>query len=283
MRNGATRSTSSRHPPYYPQWEVHAAYKRKGYLEEHIDGVRVFRAPLFVPTDRISTMGRLILESYFHRSRRRSLGCGILTWRRRHDVVVAVVPPLQTAVWPILYSTVRRVPLLLHVQDLQVDAAMQLGFFRRVPWVAHALFALEAGYLRCATKVTTVTDAMRWRIVRKGLEAGRVGVFPNWADVDAIRPLPRDNALRRALGLSERDVFVQYSGNMGQKQGLEILLDAAHRLRPNPTWSSGCSGRVPIERRWKRDLVPRVCGTFCSTTWCRGLTCPSCLRQGTST
>jgi colanic acid biosynthesis glycosyl transferase WcaI len=103
---------------------------------------------------------------------------------------------------------------------------------------------------------------MRWRIVRKGLEAGRVGVFPNWADVDAIRPLPRDNALRRALGLSERDVFVQYSGNMGQKQGLEILLDAAHRLTAESNVVFGLFGegahRAALEARSRAEGLRNV-------------------------
>ena len=248
-------------PPYYPQWVVHAEYKRKRYLEERLDGVRVFRAPLYVPTRRVSTVGRLILESSFTVSSSVPW-LRLLTTRRRHDVVIAVVPPLQTSVWPILYSMVRRVPLLLHVQDLQVDAAVQLGFFHRVPWVSRAMFALEAGFLRRATKVTTVTDAMRRRIVRKGLDDDRVEVFPNWADVDVIRPLPHHNALRRALGLSEGDIFVQYSGNMGQKQGLEVLLAAARRLSGEPSVVFGLFGegasRATLEARSRAEGLRNV-------------------------
>ncbi|MGB7188980.1 MAG: glycosyltransferase, partial [Acidobacteriaceae bacterium] len=55
--------------------------------------------------------------------------------------------------------------------------------------------------------------------------------FPNWVDVEAIRPLDGRNALREELGIGRDDVVLLYSGNMGAKQGLEILPRLAERLR----------------------------------------------------
>ena len=67
---------------------------------------------------------------------------------------------------------------------------------------------------------------MRARIVEKGVPAAKVAVFPNW--VDAAPPNADGSAegFRAAHGLSDKSLVV-YSGSMGVKQGLELVLDVA--------------------------------------------------------
>jgi colanic acid biosynthesis glycosyl transferase WcaI len=56
-------------------------------------------------------------------------------------------------------------------------------------------------------------------------------IITNWADADVITPAPRSaNRLLKSTGLQKKFV-IQYSGNMGRTHGLEVILDAAHRLR----------------------------------------------------
>ena len=58
-----------------------------------------------------------------------------------------------------------------------------------------------------------------------------VQVITNWSDIEAVKPLPReDNALLRELGLTTKFV-VQYSGNIGRTHGIETIIEAARRLR----------------------------------------------------
>jgi len=77
----------------------------------------------------------------------------------------------------------------------------------------------------------TITGRMRQRILDKGVDGERCWLLPNWADTDFIRPLPRDNEFRTALGATPDDVVIMYAGNMGAKQGLDLVLDAACALR----------------------------------------------------
>jgi colanic acid biosynthesis glycosyl transferase WcaI len=53
-------------------------------------------------------------------------------------------------------------------------------------------------------------------------------LFPNWVDVEAICPLETGvgNRFRAELGLEGKTVLL-YSGNMGAKQGLEVLAPLA--------------------------------------------------------
>lgn len=256
-------------PPYYPWWRVEPSYRGRGYRTESLDGVRVYRAPIYVRGGKeVSTAVRLLTESSFTLT-------SVLPWvrlawaRPRFDVVVAVVPPLQSALWPALYAWARRAPLLIHVQDLQVDAAVRLGFFRRSRGLTSALYRAEAALLQRATRVTTVTEQMRQRIIAKGLKANRVGVFPNWADVGPAPPSSGGNRIRRELGLRDEQVLVLYSGNMGEKQGLGLVLDVAQAFATDPNvvfafFGNGAS-RSALERKADareltnvlfRDLVP---------------------------
>jgi glycosyltransferase involved in cell wall biosynthesis len=58
----------------------------------------------------------------------------------------------------------------------------------------------------------------------------RIRVIPNWADMEAIRPVAAAaNPLRREWGLDGKFV-VCYSGNMGRVHEFGTILDAAERL-----------------------------------------------------
>jgi colanic acid biosynthesis glycosyl transferase WcaI len=70
--------------------------------------------------------------------------------------------------------------------------------------------------------------------VGKRISEDRVRLFPNWADTEFVRPLQRDDEIRREFGAGPDDVLVLHAGNMGEKQGLELILDAAERLRERP-------------------------------------------------
>jgi colanic acid biosynthesis glycosyl transferase WcaI len=62
--------------------------------------------------------------------------------------------------------------------------------------------------------------------------ADRIGLFPNWVDTDRIYPLPKvANILRLELGLDHAGVICLYSGNMGEKHGVESLASAALLLK----------------------------------------------------
>jgi colanic acid biosynthesis glycosyl transferase WcaI len=70
---------------------------------------------------------------------------------------------------------------------------------------------------------------MMERLVEKGVRDEAKVLFPNWADTHGIRPLDVPSGFRRELGLAQDAVVVLYSGNLGEKQGLEVLVQAAER------------------------------------------------------
>ncbi len=214
-------------PPYYPAWRVPEAYRRPAWRREWLDGVEVLRAPLYAPA-RVTGRGRILHELSFGAS---CLAWWPSLWGRSWDAVLAVCPLLQSGLVPALLARRQKVPFIFHVQDLQLDAARELAIIRQ-PLLFALLERLEHFLFTRAQAVTTISRAMAARIRDKGAPPERVHLLPNWADLEAIKPGKRRNALRTELGLND-EIMVLYAGNMGEKQGLEVILDAAVITRYN--------------------------------------------------
>jgi colanic acid biosynthesis glycosyl transferase WcaI len=58
----------------------------------------------------------------------------------------------------------------------------------------------------------------------------RITVIPNWVDLDLVHPVDSSSSYRAELGLSDNDFIVLYSGNIGAKQGVRLLVDAARKF-----------------------------------------------------
>lgn len=209
--------------PYYPGWRKSAAHRWLWYLGERIAGVRVRRHYLYVPT-RPSALRRIVHELSFVFS----ATVGYLLGPRA-DVTVIVSPSLFLGIPVAILAKLKRSPTLFHVQDLQPDAAVDLGMLRP-GWVTDFFYWIERLTYKLCTRVSTISEAMRKRVVRKGVPADKVTLLRNWANDDQVDVLPGDTGLRAEWGLEGKFV-VLYSGNMGVKQGLSMLLDCADVLR----------------------------------------------------
>ena len=231
-------------PPYYPQWRIHDYYRPQRWQREALEGVEVLRAPHYVPA-RVTSRGRLLQEVTFWTS--------CLFWwlsyllRQPWDALLAVCPPLHSGLIPGILARRRGIPLVIQVQDLQLDAARELGMLRQ-PGLLALLTCLERFVFGQAQAVVTVSQTMAARIRDKGIKPERLHVLPNWADLDAIRPGRRQNQFRKELGLKS-EVVVLYSGNLGEKQGLEIILEAAALTRGDPGIKYLIAGEGAVKTR----------------------------------
>ncbi|RVT99763.1 colanic acid biosynthesis glycosyltransferase WcaI [Mucilaginibacter limnophilus] len=212
--------------PYYPEWSVHSSHKGKWWHTEKINGVKVHRCPLYVPKE-VSSMKRIIHEFTF-------LLSSLVYWFKflfgqKQDVVMCIVPAFHLGFMSLLYSKIRGVKMIYHVQDLQVDAARQLDLIKNKTFL-NLLFKMEYFILKHSNYVSTISKGMLNKILQKGIPEAKTFMLYNWVDTQHIRPLSKEQSLRSRLGLAETDKVVIYSGNLGEKQGLEIIVEAAAAL-----------------------------------------------------
>lgn len=211
-------------PPYYPEWRVREGYSPRVYRTEYRNGVRVQRCPLWVPR-RLSGMRRIIhLASFAAASA--PLVAAACFWRPH--VVLAVEPTMFCAPSAWLLARLCGAKAWLHVQDFELDAAMSLGMLPQR--LAKTACALERLVMGSFDRVSTISEKMVARLPGKGVPAGRAVLFPNWVDCTDIHPLTGPSRMRADLGIPPETCVALYSGNMGEKQGLEIIIEAARRL-----------------------------------------------------
>jgi glycosyltransferase involved in cell wall biosynthesis len=96
----------------------------------------------------------------------------------------------------------------------------------------HRRFDAESRAMRAADAVVTLSGPMRDEIVNEhGIDPANVFVIPNAVDLDRFVAVPRDRALARRLGLDGSFVLGYISNLDHFREGQEVLLEAAARLR----------------------------------------------------
>ena len=220
-------------PPYYPQWKVGERYSAWRYRREEGEAT-VWRCPLYVPKQpstlkRLLHLGSFALSSFFPLMAQR---------RWKPDRIIGVVPTLFCTPGMRLLATLSGARTVLHIQDYEVDAMLGLGMAGKGKRgsVARLATAFERSALRNVDNVSTISRSMMNKAREKGVAAEKILFFPNWSEVARFQDVNDADvtALRQQLGLPEGKKIVLYSGNIGEKQGLEKVIDAAERLRDRP-------------------------------------------------
>lgn len=209
-------------PPYYPEWRVASGYRAYGYRTERAPGVVVIRCPTFVPK-RPTGLRRVLHLISFGVSAAPVILWNALRWRP--DTVFLTMPPLVCVPAVIIATKVAGARSWMHVQDFEVDAAFDLGLVRG-PRVRRGVLGLERTLLRGFDRITTISSRMRDRLIAKGVDAGKTGLFPNWADLARIAPATGISPYRAELGISASTCVCLYAGSWGVKQGLDLLVEA---------------------------------------------------------
>ncbi len=219
--------------PYYPEWRRASGLGRFLWSVERWKGCRVIRCPLYVPprmngARRVLHLGSFALSSIPAALARAFAG--------KVDVVAAIVPTLLSAPLALTMTRIASARSWMHVQDLEIDAAAELGIIANSRAIG-AAFSVERQFLRRFSLVSTISPKMVEALERKGVARERLALFPNWVDTARFAPAPPSAPLRRELGLPESAPLIIYSGSMGRKQGLETVIAAARRLAADPVRS----------------------------------------------
>ncbi|PYI94618.1 MAG: colanic acid biosynthesis glycosyltransferase WcaI [Verrucomicrobia bacterium] len=206
--------------PYYPNWRKHTKDLGKLYRADSINAVPVLRCWHFVPA-RVSALKRILHEgSFVFTSTFRAL------FLPRPDVYVVVSPPLLLGVAAWFVGKLKRAPFVFHVQDMQPDAAVGLGMLKQ-NWFTRVLYGLEAFAYRHAARVSGITRGMLAAFKSKGVPESKLIYFPNAIDLGRGEVAPARGEFRKREGFAEDDFLAVYAGNLGVKQGLEVLLETA--------------------------------------------------------
>ncbi|MGY8914249.1 MAG: WcaI family glycosyltransferase [Flavobacteriales bacterium] len=218
--------------PYYPYWEIQEPYRKNRFwykkeVTQFESGGRlaIIRCPMYVPK-KPSGVKRMLLDTSFSIA---ALGAMIpLFFQKKFDWAISVAPSFQFGLLGVLYKKLRGAKHLHHIQDLQIEAAHDLGLIKSEK-LLQLLYGTERFIFKHTDVVSSISDGMIARIERKAKKP--LLFFPNWTDTNSFYPMDDNRALKTKFGFKDSDWVVLYSGAIGEKQGLEAILQAADKLK----------------------------------------------------
>ena len=210
--------------PYYPTWRKQPQDHGRFFRIDSHNQVTMWRCWQFVP--RVPTvLARMVHEATF----------AITSFLRiatlpAANVMVVVGPPLLLGTAAGILSGLKKVPVLYHVQDLQPQAAVSLGMLKPGPFV-QLLFAMQRFAYNRATAISSISQRMCDIMANTGAPAQKLVLLPNWTDLPSADSLPSSGTFRRKHSIDLGTAIVSYAGNLGVKQGLDLVIDAADQLK----------------------------------------------------
>jgi colanic acid biosynthesis glycosyl transferase WcaI len=217
--------------PYYPYWKVQPPYKNRWYKKEVVyypesdSRLTVYRCPSYVPAD--PTGKKRILQDFSFWSSMFWSVMRLILARKKFDLILTVAPPFHLAYLGLMLKKFNGGKLLYHIQDLQIEAAQDLNMVSGKR-LFERIYKMEKDILTKADYVTSISEGMMSRIQAKVDK--KIMFFPNWADTSYFFPLNSRHLLKKNWGYQDDDLVCLYSGAIGEKQGLEIILSAAELL-----------------------------------------------------
>ena len=149
-------------------------------------------------------------------------------WRlgRVEAVVSMTDPPLQVAA--VTLASCRAGKKIHWAQDVYPELAEELGVIPRGGLLARLLRAVSTWALRRQDEIVVVGRCMRDRLIRRGVDAGKIEVIANWSPVGAVGA-EAVAEMRERLGWKDKFV-VLYSGNIGLAHDFDTIIGAARLL-----------------------------------------------------
>ena len=147
------------------------------------------------------------------------------------DQILVVTAPPTLPVTTALAALIRGASFTILVQDSYPEILIAVGATKQDSLFVRSVNLNNHWVYKYAAKIIVMGRDMNELFVRKtaGLDVPVITI-PNWADLEAIEPTPREsNALLKELGILDKFVFM-YAGNIGHPTDVETIVECAEKL-----------------------------------------------------
>jgi colanic acid biosynthesis glycosyl transferase WcaI len=212
--------------PNRPAGKLFAGYSRKLYQRENMEnGVDVVRCFATLSPD--SRIVSRLLEN---------LSFGITSsWQvllaKRPQVIYANTWPIVATGLLFLVAALRRIPLVISVQDVYPEALIAQGHITPESLLARVMRTIDSLIARRSAHVIVISERFA-EIYRdqRGVPPERLSLVPNWINGQMIAVTTDGRKFRQIKGIAETDFLLVYAGNVGVAAGVDTLLGAIRHL-----------------------------------------------------
>jgi colanic acid biosynthesis glycosyl transferase WcaI len=204
--------------PNYPGGKIYPEYKIKWFQKEIMEGIVINRVPLYPSHDR-SSLRRFINYVSFAVSAL----IYILFFVRKFDVIYAYHPPLTVGIVAALVKKIRKIKMVLDVQDLWPDTLRATGMISN-QYVLKTIERIAFWQYESTDQVVVLSEGFQNRLQLRGVSIKKIKVIKNWADVEKIKD---ENSVVK-FGINDDYYFnILFAGNMGSAQALNTIIETA--------------------------------------------------------
>lgn len=209
--------------PNYPTGKVFGGYRAWGCMQETLHGVQVHRVPLFPRGKGGIRLAVNYLSFVF--------SCavfGVWLLRGRHfDIIFVFAPsPILQAIPAIWLGRLKKCPMVLWVQDLWPQSISATGHIRNR--LILCVVEQVVRFIYRHADLLLVQSQAFVKAVRALAGDTPIKYYPN--SVDASFTIPASGSIPPVTGL-DVGFSVMFAGNIGSAQAVDVIVDAATRLK----------------------------------------------------
>ncbi len=140
-------------------------------------------------------------------------------------------PPIQ-GLLGVLLKKIKKIPFVYCLQDIFPDSLVGTKLAKKgsIVWKIGRL--IEDTTYKHADKIIVISEDFKNNIIKKGVPEEKISVIYNWVDQDAVKYVSRNhNKLFDKYNLNRNIFYLEYSGNIGLTQNMDMLLDVMKDLK----------------------------------------------------
>ena len=146
-------------------------------------------------------------------------------------IYLVSTPPIQGMLGAFLKKIIQ-VPFVYNLQDIFPDSLVGSGLSKEGSLLYKIGRIIEDFTYKNADKIIVISQDFKNNIMAKGVPESKIEVIYNWVDEKSIFPVEDDdNPLFDEFCISRDNFRVVYAGNLGNAQNINIIIDAAIKMR----------------------------------------------------
>lgn len=207
--------------PNFPQGKVYKGYRNRLFSREKMDGINVIRVWSYISANKGFVRRTLDYMSF-------ALTGFLAGLFQKADIVLTTSPQFFTNFAGYGLSLFRRKPWVFELRDLWPESIRTVGAMKESK-ILDLFEKIELKFYRRADRIVVVTPAFKRNLVSRGICADKIDVITNGVNPDLFKPMERDAALEKELGLQGKFV-IAYVGTHGMAHSLEFIVRSIAKI-----------------------------------------------------
>lgn len=154
-----------------------------------------------------------------------------LTEKNVDCVYLESTPPIQGLLGSLL-KIFRNIPFVYCLQDIFPDSLAGTSLAKKGGLLWKIGRVIEDFTYKYADKIIVISEDFKKNIMAKGVPEDKIVVIYNWVDQNAVVDIPREkNKLFDKYNIDREKFYIEYSGNIGLTQNMDMLLEVMKELK----------------------------------------------------